>query len=438
MELISLEIQGFRGLADQTIDLEPEPFRSGGLQPIVFVGTNGSGKSSLLKAILRLLTWFTRRLKNARTNGLPFQPEDITLEQSQVSAALTLVYQDQSYRWSVSRTRSKAFKTQKDSRKTDAKDSYYAELNQLVASFHFLMEQDIQTPLPVLVHYPTDRTVPQARVHLPKNRSNPIPLNTYDRALEEEATTFKSFFEWFRIREDYENQKRSKEDPTYQDSQLEAVRRACTILTGLTDLQVRRDTPVRMTVTKTVDGIPHTFRIEQLSDGEKGMLAIAGDIARRLAIANPNLSDPLQGTGVVLIDEIELHLHPQWQSSILEKLCTTFPNCQFILTTHSPQVITNLDWVYLLEPTPQGTRCQPVRTYGKDSNRILEAIMDAPSSASLLHQKVHHLCALIKSGQLEQAHALRSDLLSDLDDPSIDPELIRASWLMTDHSMVEV
>ena len=438
MELISLELQGFRGLADQTIDLEPEPYRSGGLQPIVFIGTNGSGKSSLLKAILRLLSWFTRRLKNARTNGLPFQPEDIALDRSQVSAALTLVYQDQSYRWNVSRNRPKAFKTHKDSRKTDTKGSFYTELNQLVESFHGLMEQDIQTPLPVLVHYSTDRTVPQARVHLPKKRDNPIPLNAYDRALDEEATTFKSFFEWFRIREDYENQRRSKEDPRYQDPQLEAVRRACTLLTGLTDLQIRRETPVRMTVTKTIDGLPQIFRIEQLSDGEKGLLAMTGDIARRLAIANPHLSDPLQGEGVVLIDEIELHLHPQWQSSIIENLCTTFPNCQFILTTHSPQVITNLDWVYLLEPTPQGTRCQSIRTYGKDSNRILEAIMDAPSRSALLQQKVQHLFALIKSGKLEQAHALRSELLSDLDDPSIDPELIRASWLMTDYSMVEV
>ena len=52
---------------------------------------------------------------------------------------------------------------------------------------------------------------------------------------------------------------------------------------------------------------------------------MVGDIARQLAIANPSLDDPLQGEGIVLIDEIELHLHPQWQHKIIPRLTETFP-----------------------------------------------------------------------------------------------------------------
>ena len=64
----------------------------------------------------------------------------------------------------------------------------------------------------------------------------------------------------------------------------------------------------------------------QLSDGEKCTLALFGDIARRLAIANPSLDDPLQGDGVVLIDELELHMHTSWQRKVISMLKKTFPN----------------------------------------------------------------------------------------------------------------
>ena len=82
--------------------------------------------------------------------------------------------------------------------------------------------------------------------------------------------------------------------------------------------------------------------LTQLSDGERSLLAMMMDLCRRLSLANPELNDPLQGAGVVLIDEIELHLHPKWQREIVEKLRRTFPRIQFVLTTHSPFLIQSL------------------------------------------------------------------------------------------------
>ena len=76
----------------------------------------------------------------------------------------------------------------------------------------------------------------------------------------------------------------------------------------------------------------------QLSQGEKSLLALVADIARRLVLLNPTASNPLDGTGIVLIDEIDLHLHPSWQQKVIIRLEETFPNIQFIVTTHSPQV----------------------------------------------------------------------------------------------------
>jgi predicted ATP-binding protein involved in virulence len=85
-----------------------------------------------------------------------------------------------------------------------------------------------------------------------------------------------------------------------------------------------------------------TLRIEQLSDGYRTTLAMIMDIAARMASANPELKNPLETEGIILIDEVELHLHPGWQQTILPPLLETFPNVQFIVTTHSPQVLTTV------------------------------------------------------------------------------------------------
>lgn len=81
---------------------------------------------------------------------------------------------------------------------------------------------------------------------------------------------------------------------------------------------------------------------QQLSQGEKTILTLVGDLARRLSLLNPMLENPFEGRGIVLIDEIDLHLHPHWQQQIIERLLTTFPNLQFIISTHSPQVISTV------------------------------------------------------------------------------------------------
>jgi predicted ATP-binding protein involved in virulence len=90
------------------------------------------------------------------------------------------------------------------------------------------------------------------------------------------------------------------------------------------DFRVQRK-PLRMKATK--NGKDYT--IQQLSDGQKCFIALVGDLARRLVIANPRSEKPLEGKGVVLIDELDLHLHPEWQQKMIVDLRTTFPNIQF-------------------------------------------------------------------------------------------------------------
>jgi len=87
------------------------------------------------------------------------------------------------------------------------------------------------------------------------------------------------------------------------------------------------------------DGTRHELRIEQLSDGYKIVIAMVADLAARMAEANPKMPNALHAKGVVLIDEVDLHLHPNWQRTILRKLHDVFPNIQFIVSTHSPIIV---------------------------------------------------------------------------------------------------
>jgi predicted ATP-binding protein involved in virulence len=84
--------------------------------------------------------------------------------------------------------------------------------------------------------------------------------------------------------------------------------------------------------------------VDTMSDGIRSMLSMVGDIAYRCVKLNPHLGSQaaLESPGVVLIDEIDMHLHPRWQQSVLTQLKKAFPNIQFIVTTHSPQVLTTV------------------------------------------------------------------------------------------------
>lgn len=192
-----------------------------------------------------------------------------------------------------------------------------------------------------MVYYPVNRAVVDIPLRIRKKHSFEL-LSTYEDSLTV-AANFRTFFEWFREREDIENEKKnSNRDFEYRDLQLQAVRQALSrFMPEFSNIRIRRS-PLRMDVDKTINGNKTTLNIRQLSDGEKCLMAMVGDIVRRMTIASPMLPDPLQGQGVILIDELDLHLHPLLQREVVSRLVETFPNCQFIISTHSPHIITHV------------------------------------------------------------------------------------------------
>ena len=126
-------------------------------------------------------------------------------------------------------------------------------------------------------------------------------------------------------------------------------------------------------------GEARTLALDQMSGGYRIMLALVADLARRMAQGNPHLEDPLQSEAVALIDEVDLHLHPSWQQRALPDLMRTFPNAQFIVSTHSPQALTTVkpENIVRLYRDGEGIAIAGAggHTYGAPASDVLTAVM---------------------------------------------------------------
>jgi len=154
--------------------------------------------------------------------------------------------------------------------------------------------------------------------------------------------------------------------------------------------------------------------VRQLSDGERGTLALVLDLTRRLAQANPKLEAPAaESEAVVLIDEIDLHLHPRWQRRIVHNLSAAFPHCQFIATTHSPQVIGEVAHERI-QIIADGQVYSPTHSFGVDSSRVLEEIMEADPRAKEVQDLLSEASQAIGKQQLDLARELIARLVDQL------------------------
>ncbi|MBT9556160.1 MAG: AAA family ATPase [Myxococcales bacterium] len=171
-----------------------------------------------------------------------------------------------------------------------------------------------------------------------------------------------------------------------------------------------------------------TLPLSMYSDGIRSLVAMVADIAWRCAVLNPHFgADAARETpGVVLIDEIDLHLHPSWQWRVLDDLHRAFPKVQFIVTTHSPQVIASVDASALRVLGADRQVHKVEHSKGWDVGHVLEDIMGVPSRRADMQARLQALDVLIDNGELDAAKlavaALRDDLGSDY------PDVTRAEW----------
>jgi predicted ATP-binding protein involved in virulence len=152
-------------------------------------------------------------------------------------------------------------------------------------------------------------------------------------------------------------------------------------------------------------------------------------MAWRCAVLNPHLAADAarQTSGVVLIDEVDLHLHPRWQARVLDDLLRAFPLLQFVTTTHSPQVIATCrpEWIRVLEQGRERPKSVAF-VHGWDSNSVLRGVMDADARPRFAQERLEAVTLALTAKRWEDAEKLIVQLAQDLG--PADPEIVRA-WL---------
>lgn len=386
MMLKEIQLVNFRGIASMTM-----PFST---RTTAILGVNGVGKSAVLDALAIALSNMTERIAGQAAKARDISPDDIKSDAAyariQVTADLDIhtstsqpatagAGSDEPAEsrvhtlttWAIARNR-------KAGKHPEERSSDLDQLNAHTSLFNGRMlhaEANHQsTHLPLAVYYDVHRAVLDVPLRVKEKLKN-TPREAYHDALGHGGTDFRGFFAWFRDREDAENE-RIRDEPAYVDRDLQAVRAAVEGFTQFKDLRIRRKPSLRMTVKKNTTEL----NVLQLSDGEKCILALVGDLARRLSLLNTDKQNPLDGEGVVLIDEIDLHLHPKWQRTVVMSLERTFPNCQFIITTHSPQVVGELPPEAVLLLRDGKFLGHAERSLGLSSGEVLEELMEGKAS----------------------------------------------------------
>ena len=400
MKLQTLGLQSFHSFYDVNIDLQGKN--------TVFYGINGAGKSSILKAINLLYANIINQIVNRKELRQKYSMtlDDIMFgrQEAGISAKISIDNKELSYFRQINRS-------------TGRKSHDLKSLKEIAGIFqNGYVSDEKQENIPIFVNYGTNRLVLDIPMRIRKHHDFDI-YATFDHAIENKID-FRTFFEWYREQQEDENQQKiDNKDLSYKDAGLESVRKAMlTMLGDCKDIHIERKPRLAMKIKK--DGI--NLNISQLSDGEKCTMVLFGDIARRLTIANPNLKDPLKGKGIVLIDEIDLHMHPAWQRKVLSALWKTFPNIQFIVTTHSPIVLTetvNDCNVFELNKEENNTVITKVHSLaGYDINHILQSYMGTSARNEAVNKQFHDFYLLVDAKKFDEAKALLQKLKSIADD----------------------
>ena len=481
MQVKSITLHNIGQFKELTIPLAP--FNDNAPKVTVFIGNNGSGKTTVLKSLVAALSWLPARIRSERGRGLDIPEEVIMNGQSSGMVVLNVLAHEQEFIWKLSKSK----KGKKNQFATDLK-----MVNDLVDYYRAPLFDDKEINLPAIIFYPVERTVSETDLSISDKKIEQI--HAYDNALEARVN-FQPFFKWFRNEEDIENEMKNLhnekwlelveakhhileekwhlqddihqssktirdgietyiidlQDTRYEklygleedinlldskikeiskkmrNSRLDCVRIAIFNFLNFNNIKIERQNLMMIVDKISSTGKFERLNVSQLSQGEKSLMALVGDIARRLAMLNPSLENPLHGQGIVIIDEADLHLHPQWQRQLIARLTKTFPNCQFVLSTHSPLVISDSKdiVVYSLE---NGEVQQIPSQYGQDVNMVLLNAMETAIRNEEVTQKLNYLLDLIQNNQLDDAKIKLTELRQEL--PENNLELAKAQLLL--------
>lgn len=396
MRIDRLQLKNFRGFAERDFSFH-DRFN-------VLIGKNATGKTAALEALkVAIGSWFLgiqdRHGKaivegDVRLKGFVHESSgEHTFEKQypvEVKATGTLPegLTERSLAWSRSVNTEGGNTTQKDAR----------SLTKVAEEKDKQVREGEEVLLPVLAYYGTDR------LHHPEPRRD-------DGIDKEDLSRFTGYRKCLDGRINVKHLERWMERQEWiafqenNPSQLDRLVRKA-IASMIPDVETVRYDPRRASVIATYkDGT--VLPLEHLSDGYRTILALVGDLAVRVARLNPHLGEEAltRTPGVVLIDELDLHLHPAWQRRVIDDLADTFRQVQFISTTHSPQIISEVETgkILVLERGTSGIQVGEEEAYGLDSNWVLQHIMEVSPRPRKIEQLIKEVEGALAQEEYKKA-----------------------------------
>lgn len=396
MYLEKLKLHNFRCYEKLEIDFNR--------QLTVLVGKNGSGKTTVLEAIaIALGTWFVgfnivnAKGINKRTDPLRKAYQIGATDDVQTQFPVEIEAwgkieesKDQILHWKRELYTPTGTMTTKDAKEIV---EYAAEYQKAIS------EGRTDIYLPMVAYYGTGRLWDYHR----QKRNDVFKVssrtNGYIDCLDGTANV-KLMMDWFKIMtiNKYQRQEENLESNPELDTVYLAMEKCLTNLSGYSDVKIRYNMGTQELDVYYSEQDKQRMRIplNQLSDGYKGMISLVADIAYRMATLNPQLGTEVlsKGDGVVLIDEVDLHLHPAWQQKVIDNLMNIFPKVQFIVSTHAPAIISSVKTDKLRILSNKEVCMTANQVYGKDVNSVMKEIMgvnDRPDQFVELFEKFYRL-----------------------------------------------
>lgn len=389
--LQQLELRNYRCFSQLTVDLDEKL--------TVLIAKNGAGKTSVLDAIATAFGTFVGSFHTGKRGGIDSvdvmlvqtKPELNEMEPQYPAAILATAEIDgKEIHWARWLNTPKSGTTIKEARPLTAIGE--------------LMQKQVtdQKPalLPLIAYYGTGRLWNQKKKTEKKVFESEFYSRTsgYQDCLDP-ASSYKFFEDWFRYAaradSDLRNQQRERLGGRYVEMDtpysplIDAIRNAVDECLGISGWHNLRWSFTHQSV--VMEHVRHgVLEVGQLSDGVRNMIALVADIAYRMARINSDLGREAakKTPGLILIDEVDMHLHPEWQQTVVQSLMNAFPSVQFVVTTHSPQVISSLrrEHVRLLDENLAGEPVAAIpsaRTYGRSNAEVMQSVMGVTPEPTL-------------------------------------------------------
>jgi predicted ATP-binding protein involved in virulence len=398
MYVNSLEIKNYKGMEQAEFVFNA--------QMTALIGDNGSGKTCILDALSFALATYFRGvdgIKNIELKSGDKRQVIMANRNKEVKLPLSIglahTLAGQPYQWCRSTDKAAGNSTTYSSAK-----SFIAQVGTMVEQ----VRDGQMVDLPLLAYYGIDRL---SNAKLGKEKYAPLGsrLDGYHGALEPELDQLK-FLAWFKSYED--SVLKFGEDKTLYDAFVNTI---TTMVPAWSNISFSWEIDDLLGQLENGQWMAY----QNLSSGFKGIVRLAADIAYRAIILNPHLGiDAVKNTkGVVLVDELDMHLHPKWQKQVIEDLKLAFPNIQFIVTTHSPFIVQSLRANEVINLAGQVSEDPCVKGI-EDIAEDVMALEDVQRSHKFL--EMQHIAAryfdLIEQGKTSQDDGQTAQLKAELDE----------------------